>query len=305
MSIAVPPAVRGPIGECPSACFPLSLEQFCEGLKLGGTEAISASVTLHASMRNSPVFFTGRSQAGLRGEHTDLPGTSQSMVIALTNAWGELGGNWGRPDLRDFPLFSTQTNHAGQAVPLFCHAPLHALDLWGCNCIIVRCWSVFLFSPPLSPLNVVWPDCCWCSGQFRQCLGKNAFIRSQSLRGIGCIWAKNLEPHRGWNHWKLNRYCISWLGSYAHHDQRSNVYRCAGCMRLSRSRPVRYHKVKRFQNTPCLISAFAAVNFTFARLQCRGFVLVSKSYAYDRLRVVSAALMLQDVVRCFAKTILA
>jgi hypothetical protein len=29
------------------------------------------------------------------------------------------GKNGGRPDLRDFPLISTQVNHAGQAVPLF------------------------------------------------------------------------------------------------------------------------------------------------------------------------------------------
>ena len=30
-----------------------------------------------------------------------------------------LGKNGGRPDLRDFPLVSTQVNHAGQAVHLF------------------------------------------------------------------------------------------------------------------------------------------------------------------------------------------
>jgi len=32
--------------------------------------------------------------------------------------WGTAWGNGGRPDLRDFPLISTQVDHAGQAVPI-------------------------------------------------------------------------------------------------------------------------------------------------------------------------------------------
>src|SRR6202162_5131717 len=56
---------------------------------------------------------------GQRAALVPTPGAKvYGLVFSLTRS--ELGGNRERPDLRDFPLSSTQTNHAGQAVPLFC-----------------------------------------------------------------------------------------------------------------------------------------------------------------------------------------